>query len=131
MTMWSGGSGRSKSASMVGTKSSATVQQMQPLASSSTSSSWQPSTPQLLRISPSTPRSPNSLMISARRLPFAVSSRCRIVAVLPAPRKPVITVVGMRLCSIAPILYVFFGCFMCSGWPATMKTTAWASRAIF
>ena len=33
MTMWSGGSARSSSASMVGRKSSATVQQMQPLAS--------------------------------------------------------------------------------------------------
>ena len=44
-------------------KSSATVQQMQPLASSMILSSGQASTPQPFRISPSTPTSPNSLMI--------------------------------------------------------------------
>ena len=52
-----------------GTKSSATVQQMQPLASSMMLSSGQVSTPQPCRMSPSTPTSPNSLMISASRRP--------------------------------------------------------------
>ena len=105
MTMWSGGSGRASRASMVGTKSSATVQQMQPLASSTTSPSAQPSMPQDFKTSASTPRSPNSLMMSARRRPFAVFSRCRIMLVLPAPRKPVITVAGsLPLDFLVPVM---------------------------
>jgi len=47
MTMWSGGSARLSSFSMVGRKSSATVQQMQPLASSTISPSLQAGMPQL------------------------------------------------------------------------------------
>ena len=86
---------RASSASMAGTKSSATVQHRQPLASSTMFSSGQDSMPQARRISPSTPTSPNSLTISARRRPFACSSRWRISVVLPAPRKPVTTVTGI------------------------------------
>ena len=82
--------------SSAGTKSSATVQQMQPFASSTISSSVQFSTPQLRRISPSMPTSPNSLTMIARRLSPAPSSRLRISVVLPAPRKPVTTVQGTR-----------------------------------
>ncbi len=44
---------------------------------------------------PSTPTSPNSLMISARRRPAAFSSTWRIRVVLPAPRKPVTMVTGI------------------------------------
>ena len=95
ITMCWGGSARSSSFLMVGTKSSATVQQMQPLASSITSSSRQVSTPQPRRISPSTPTSPNSLMMRAMRRPLAFSSMLRISVVLPAPRKPVMTVAGI------------------------------------
>ena len=80
---------------MAGRKSSATVQQMQPLASSITSASRQPSMPQPSRIARSTPRSPNSLISSASRRPPLFSSRCRIRLVLPAPRKPVTTVAGI------------------------------------
>src|SRR5690606_27942131 len=40
-------------------------------------------------------RSPNSLMISAMRRPLAFCSRLRISVVLPAPRKPVMTVAGI------------------------------------
>ena len=82
---------------MVGRKSSATVQQMQPFASSRTSSSSQPSMPQPLTISASIPMSPNSLMTRARRRPLAWARRWRMRLVLPAPRKPVITVAGMRV----------------------------------
>ena len=82
---------------MAGRKSSATVQQMQPLASSRTASSSQPSIPHPLTISASTPISPNSLITSARRRPFAWVSRWRIMLVLPAPRNPVITVAGIRV----------------------------------
>ncbi|VVT08555.1 hypothetical protein RV134_260041 [Roseovarius sp. EC-HK134] len=82
----------------MGMKSSATVQQMQPFDNSITSSSEQVSIPQPLRMSPSTPRSPNSLMMSAMRLPPAFSSICRINVVLPAPRNPVTTVAGILAC---------------------------------
>ena len=95
MTIRSGFRSRPSSASMVGTKSSATVQQMHPLASSRTSSSSQPSMPHPLRISPSMPMSPNSLTMSAIRRPAAFPSRCRMMLVLPAPRNPVITVAGI------------------------------------
>ena len=94
MTICSGGDGRSSSALSAGTKSSATVQQMQPLASSTMLSSEQLSMPQLFRISPSMPTSPNSLMIRASRRPSAFSSRWRMSVVLPAPRKPVTIVQG-------------------------------------
>ncbi len=55
ITIWSGRSSRSRSFVMVGMKSSATVQQMQPLLSSMTSSSRQVSIPQPFRMPPSTP----------------------------------------------------------------------------
>ena len=96
MRMWSTFGVRDRIWSSAGTKSSATVQQMQPLASSTMFSSGQASMPQPLRISPSTPTSPNSLMISASRLPPAFSRMWRISVVLPAPRKPVMTVQGTR-----------------------------------
>src|SRR5690606_35657529 len=79
-----------------GTKSSATVQQMQPLASSTIFSSGQDSTAQPLRMSPSTPTSPNSLTMSARRLSSTFWRMWRISVVLPAPRNPVTTVQGTR-----------------------------------
>src|SRR5262249_18694217 len=50
---------------MVGMKSSATVQQMQPLASSTIFSSGQLASAQDFRISPSTPSLPNSLTSTA------------------------------------------------------------------
>src|SRR5258708_7747373 len=95
MMMCSGGSGRSSSASMAGKKSSATVQQMQPLASSLIASASQASRPQPSISERSMPRSPNSLMMKPRRLPLACSISRRIRLVLPAPRKPVITVAGI------------------------------------
>src|SRR3954470_18980262 len=95
ITMCSGGLGRSSKALMVGRKSSATVQQMQPLASSTMFSSGQSSMPQPLTSSPSTPSSPNSLMISAMRRPRALRSRFWIRLVFPAPRKPVTMVAGV------------------------------------
>ena len=94
MTMCSGGDGPVEQAFRAGTKSSATVQQMQPLASSTMLSSVQLSMPQLFRISPSMPTSPNSLTITARRRPSAFSSTWRTSVVLPAPRKPVTIVQG-------------------------------------
>ena len=71
ITMCSGGGTRASRRCMVGTKSSATVQQMQPLASSTMSSSAQVASPQPSSSSRSTPISPNSLMISAMRRPSA------------------------------------------------------------
>ena len=79
---------------MVGMKSSATVQQMQPLASSMMFSAGQSGMAQDFKISPSTPTSPNSLTTTARRLPWGFCIRWRINVVLPAPRKPVMTVTG-------------------------------------
>src|SRR3954468_16706052 len=79
---------------MVGMKSSATVQQMQPLASSMMFSSGQFASAQDFRISPSTPSLPNSLTSTASFLPLALASRCWISVVLPEPRKPVTTVTG-------------------------------------
>src|SRR5258708_30460365 len=51
--------------------------------------------PQLFRISPSMPTSPNSLTITARRRPCAFSRIWRTSVVLPAPRKPVTMVQGI------------------------------------
>jgi hypothetical protein len=96
MRMCSGGAGRASSASMVGTKSSATVQHKQPLESSTIFSSGQLSIPQPFSTSPSMPTLPNSLTMIASRFPLEVSSRCRSSVVLPAPRKPVMMVAGMR-----------------------------------
>jgi hypothetical protein len=99
MTMWSGSTSRASSCFMVGTKSSATVQQIQPLESSmistASSSAAHSASPQPRSTSASTPISPNSLMISAMRLPPFCASRLRIRVVLPAPRKPVMTVAGI------------------------------------
>ena len=82
---------------MVGRKSSCTVQQRQPLLSStkrfSTSSSGQK--PQLRIRSPSKPTLPNSFTITAKRWPLLVN-RWRRTVVLPAPRNPVMTVTGSR-----------------------------------
>src|SRR5579863_8046902 len=80
---------------IAGARSSATVQQMQPLASSTIASSGQAASAQPLTRSPSTPTSPNSLMISASRRPPALARRWRISVVLPAPRKPVTMVTGV------------------------------------
>src|SRR6185295_3608074 len=80
---------------MVGMKSSATVQQMQPFASSTMFSSGQLASAQDFRISPSTPSLPNSLTSTASFLPPALVIRCRISVVLPEPRKPVMTVTGI------------------------------------
>src|ERR1700746_2469620 len=79
---------------MAGMKSSATVQQMQPLASSTMFSTGQLASAHDLRISPSTPSLPNSLTSTASFLPLALLIRCRINVVLPDPRKPVTTVTG-------------------------------------
>ena len=89
MTMCSGGSGRAIRLSMVGMKSSATVQQMQPLASSMFSAG------QLsrdFRMSPSTPAVPNHSPPAALalRVLHQVTDQS-----LPAPRKPVMTVTGI------------------------------------
>src|SRR5579872_2980827 len=80
---------------MVGMKSSATVQQMQPFASSTIFSSGQLASAQDFRISPSTPSLPNSLTSTASFLPLALAIKCRISVVLPEPRKPVMTVTGI------------------------------------
>ena len=92
--MWSGAGSRARMVRMAGRKSSATVQQMQPLASSITSSSAQSAMPQPPSSALSTPRSPNSLIKRASRLPPACSTRWRTRLVLPAPRKPVTMVAG-------------------------------------
>ena len=97
MTMWSGGVSRPRIFSMAGRKSSATVQQMQPLESSMMSSAPQASLPQSASTCPSKPTSPNSLTISAIFRPPGFCSRWRISVVLPAPRKPVTIVAGMRV----------------------------------
>ena len=60
---------------MVGRKSSATVQQMQPLASSTMSSSPQVASPQPSSSSRSMPISPNSLTMSAMRRPMSVAQQ--------------------------------------------------------
>ena len=96
MTMCSGGSARPTSFSMVGRKSSATVQHRQPLASSMMSSSEHDAMPQPRSVSPSMPSAPNSLTMIAIRRPPARSSTWRSSVVFPAPRKPVMTVAGIR-----------------------------------
>src|SRR5271166_1525163 len=103
MTMWSGLGSRASSALTAGAKSSATVQQMQPLASSMIASRGQASSAQPLSRSPSIPTSPNSLTMSASRRPPAWRRMWRMRVVLPAPRKPVTMVTGV-LASIRPSL---------------------------
>ena len=100
--IWSGSGSSCISASIVGMKSSATVQQIQPLASSTIFSSGQLGIAQLFRISPSTPTSPNSFTITANRLSVLDCISWLIRVVFPEPRKPVITVTGsfVRFCMI-------------------------------
>ena len=102
--MCSGGFGRSRSFVRAGTKSSATVQQMQPLGSSTMSSSVQPLMPQPSMNEPSKPISPNSLTSTARRRPSAFCRRLRTSVVLPAPRKPVTMVQGILVRSVMQVL---------------------------
>ena len=80
---------------IVGTKSSATVQQIQPLANSRMFSSGQVSSEHCLTISPSTPRSPNSFIITANLFDLFLIIKLRINVVLPAPKKPVSIVTGI------------------------------------
>src|SRR5215510_10434274 len=94
--MCSGGFSRSSSRISAGKKSSATVQHRQPLASSTTSLSAHAASPQPSSSSRSMPSSPNSLTMTARRRPSACASKYRTRLVLPAPRKPVMTVAGTR-----------------------------------
>ena len=96
MTIASSGRSRASSLSMVGMKSSATVQQMQPLVSSTISPGAQAFAAHSSTSPPSNPASPNSLTITAMRRPSACVSRERSNVVLPAPRNPVSTVTGTR-----------------------------------
>src|ERR1700730_15959434 len=96
MTMASSGRSRDSNLSMVGTKSSATVQQMQPLVSSTISPGAQAFAAPSSTSPPSNPASPNSLTITAMRRPSAWVNSERSSVVLPAPRKPVSTVTGTR-----------------------------------
>ncbi len=96
MMMWSGCGERASSASMAGTKSSATVQHRHPLASSTMFSSGQLSIPQDFRIDPSTPTSPNSLMMQGETPPLGVSpAHAGSGSSCPTPRKPVTIVTGI------------------------------------
>ena len=99
MTKWSIWSRRAASSSITGANSSCTVQHRQPLASSN---SWPLSAPvssqpmpQLRSSSPSMPSSPNSLTMTAMRLPCAWVSKWRSSVVLPLPKKPVTMVAGI------------------------------------
>src|SRR5262245_23883445 len=67
------------------------------------SSSVQVSSPQPSSTSRSMPSSPNSLTMIASLCPPALASRCRTKLVLPAPRKPVTIVAGMRCILLAPL----------------------------
>ena len=61
-------------------------------------------------MSPSMPISPNSFTISARRLPLACMMMLRISVVLPAPRKPVMTVPECGLWTWTPLSLSEQGC---------------------
>src|SRR5882757_5918141 len=100
MTMASSGRSRASNLSMVGMKSSATVQQIQPLVSSTISPGAQAFAAHSSTSPPSNPASPNSLTITAMRRPSACVSRERSSVVLPAPKNPVSTVTGTRDISI-------------------------------
>ena len=100
--MCSGGFGRSSSACIAGRNSSATVQHRQPLASSTMSTSSQPGMPQDRSTSPSMPSAPNSFTSTAMRRPPAWASTWRTRVVLPAPRKPVMTVQGIFMPATVP-----------------------------
>src|SRR5579859_4833234 len=88
---------------MVGRKSSATVQQMQPLASSTMSSARQVSSAQPFSKSPSKPSSPNSLTFMVRRLPVRFAIIWRIWVLLSAPRNPVTMVAGILLAKMGSL----------------------------
>ncbi len=124
MTMWSGRCSRSRSLVIVGMKSSATVQQMQPLVSSMISSSVQFSAPQPFSTSPSTPRSPNSLMMSAIFLPSGVGEQVADHRRLAGAEKAGDHGRGNFLLvhEIQPFIF--------SGRPAAIKYTSAASAAI-
>jgi hypothetical protein len=128
MTIWSGRFSRSRSLVMVGMKSSATVQQMQPLVSSMISSSLQASAPQPFSTSPSTPRSPNSLMISAMRRPAGilqdVADHRRLAGAEETGDD------GRRESSVGGFRVVMDQPFIFSGNPAAIKYTFAASAAI-
>src|ERR1700722_4003530 len=100
ITMASTGQSPDSNLSMVGTKSSATVQQMQPLVSSTMSPGAQALAAHSSTNPPSKPASPNSLTITAMRRPSAWVSSERSNVVLPAPRNPVSTVTGTRDISV-------------------------------
>ena len=71
-----------------------TVQQMQPLASSTMFSAGQSGMAQDSRIWPSTPSEPNSLTTTASLRPPALRIKWLMSVVFPAPRKPVMMVTG-------------------------------------
>src|SRR5688572_11306171 len=100
MTIASSGRSRASNLSMVGMKSSATVQHIQPLVSSTMSPGAQAFAAHSSTSPPSNPASPNSLTITAMRRPSACVSSERSNVVLPAPRNPVSTVTGTRDISI-------------------------------
>ena len=125
MTMASSGRSRASSLSMVGMKSSATVQQMQPLVSSTISPGAQAFAAHSSTSPPSKPASPNSLTITAMRRPSACVSSERSSVVLPAPRNPVRTVTGTRDIANSPQGERFSQ----SGSPAAMNTTLGTAAA--
>ena len=88
MTIASSARSRDSNLSMVGMKSSATVQQMQPLVSSTISPGAQALAAHSSTSPPSNPASPNSLTITAMRRPSASVNSERSSVVLPAPRSP-------------------------------------------
>src|SRR5882757_6371507 len=96
ITIASSGRSRASNLSMVGMKSSATVQQIQPLVSSTISPGAQALAAHSSTSPPSNPASPNSLTITAIRRPSACVSSERSSVVLPAPRNPVSMVTGTR-----------------------------------
>ena len=91
MRMWSNLSRRFMRLPTMRMRSPRTVQQMQPLFISKISSSA------LMTSSWSIPISPNSFSITAMRWPCCSVSRRFMRVVLPAPRKPVRTVTGVRV----------------------------------
>src|SRR3954454_24268849 len=119
MTMASSGRSRASNLSIVGMKSSATVQQMQPLVSSTISPGAQAFAAHSSTSPPSNPASPNSLTNTAMRRPSACVSSERSNVVLPAPRNPVSTVTGTRDMQDSPQEERFSQ----SGSPAAMNTT--------
>ena len=122
MIIWSGGVGLLTIFSIVGIKSSETVQHMQPLDNSIMFSGAQLLFMHSFNISASTPKSPNSLIINAM---FALDffTIFSINVVLPAPRKPVNIVVGIFF-----KLFIFY--FIFCPYPAITNITLSAIFAI-